>query len=129
MTQSPRVASPTGTRRTWPAWPRKRAPAFEASGELPALAVRRMLRQHVCRHSWRWMEVVEVRDEAAQDEQAGTGCAVAAVRSRERAWVSPPSFMLQGRKRGLALHRRVHSHSIGRTCRGWAPSRGTAALA
>ena len=57
-----------------------------------------------------------MRDEAAQDEQAGTGCAVAARQSRERAWVSPPSFMLQGRKRGLAwLDRLVQAHSIGRT--------------
>ena len=86
MTQSPRVAGTRGRVAHGRHGHASGALAFEASGVLPALAVRRMLRQHVCRHSWRRMEVVKVRDEAAQDEQAGTGCAVAAaqVRASER---------------------------------------------
>ena len=86
VAQSPRVAGTRGRVAHGRHGRASGALAFEASGVLPALAVRRMLRQHVCRHSWRWMEVVKVRDEAAQDEQAGTGCAVAAATSRERAW-------------------------------------------
>ena len=45
----PRVAGTTGTRRTWPAT-QSGALAFKAPCELPALAVRRILRQHDCRH-------------------------------------------------------------------------------
>ena len=90
VTQSPRVASPTGTRRTWPAWPRKRAPAFEASGELPALAVRRMLRQHDCADSVASDGGGGGAGEAEQDEQAGMARAVAAARcARRGAW--PPN--------------------------------------
>ena len=85
VTQSPRVASTTGTRRTWPAWPRKRAPAFEASGELPALAVRRMLRQHDCADSVASDGGGGGAGEAEQDEQAGEACAVAAARCARRA--------------------------------------------
>ena len=84
VTQSPRVASPTGTRRTWPARPRKRALTFEASGELPALAVRRMLRQHDCADSVASDGGGGGAGEAEQDEQAGMACAAAAASARER---------------------------------------------
>ena len=75
----------TWTRRTWPAQPRKRALTFEASGELPALAVRRMLRQHDCADSVASDGGGGGAGEAEQDEQAGEACAVAAARCGERA--------------------------------------------
>ena len=53
---------------------------LEASGELPALAVRRMLRQHDCADSVASDEGGGGAGEAAQDEQAGMARAVAAAR-------------------------------------------------
>lgn len=68
-------------------------------GELPALAVRRMLRQHDCAESVASDGGGGGAGEAEQDEQAGMARAVAAARcARARAW--PPKFA-EGRERGL----------------------------
>ena len=129
VTQSPRVASPTGTRRTWPAWPRKRALTFGASGELPALAVRRMLRQHDCADSVASDGGGGGAGEAEQDEQAGMARAAAAaqVRASER---SAPAQVCRGgesadyivRKKGTggSHHDLAHLHDASaRGGRGW----------
>ena len=62
----PRVAGTTGTRRTWPAT-QSGALAFKAPCELPALAVRRILRQHDCRH-WLASDGAGGAGEVEQDE-------------------------------------------------------------
>ena len=60
--------------------------AFGTLCELPALAVRRVLRLHDCADSVASDGSGGGAGEVEQDEQAGTGCAVAAATSRERAW-------------------------------------------
>ena len=64
---------------------------FEASGELPALAVRRMLRQHGCADSVASDGGGGGAGEAEQDAQAGMTCAV-----RRQRWRRLPPLAAAG---------------------------------
>ena len=115
VTTSPRVASPMGTRRTWPARPRKRALTFEASGELPALAVRRMLRQHGCADSVEHGRAG--RHGLRRAAAAVQACAFsAACRRQVRAERALRPSLPRGRERGLAARRIGWALVRQRTC-------------